>query len=103
MVNKINENEFDKTQSGVSVVDFNATWCGPCKMLGPVLEDLSGEYEGKVNFFGVDVDDNQDLAIKYGIQSIPAIVVFKDGKEVNRQVGFVPKPALKKFIDGSIA
>ncbi len=103
MVKKINSKDFSETQENISVVDFNATWCGPCKMLGPVLEDISGEYEGKVNFYGVDVDDNQDLAAKYGIQSIPALIVFKNGVEAGRQVGFVPKPALKNFIDNSIA
>ncbi|MBR1743145.1 MAG: thioredoxin, partial [Lachnospiraceae bacterium] len=67
MVKKISQDEFEQTQSGVAVVDFSAVWCGPCKMVAPVLEELSEELDGKINFFNVDVDENQDLAEKYGI------------------------------------
>ena len=103
MVKKINAAEFSEvSKSKFAVVDFNATWCGPCKMLGPVLEEVSEELAGKADFFAVDVDENQGLAIKNKIQSIPAIVVFKDGEPVDRQIGFVPKPQLVEFINKSI-
>ena len=103
MGKKINEAEFSEViNSKLAVVDFNATWCGPCKMLGPVLEEVSEELAGKADFFAVDVDENQSLAIKNRIQSIPAIVIFKNGEAVDRQVGFVPKPQLVEFINKSI-
>ena len=103
MVKKINEAEFGSvTKSKVAVVDFNATWCGPCKMLGPVIEEVSEELAGKADFFAVDVDENQKLAVQHKIQSIPAIVIFKDGEPVDRQVGFLPKAQLLDFINKSI-
>ena len=103
MVKKINEAEFSEVKnSKFAVVDFNATWCGPCKMLGPVLEEVSEELSGKAEFFAVDVDENQTLAIKNKIQSIPAIVVFKDGEPVDRQIGFLPKAQLVDFISKNV-
>jgi len=102
-VKKIDTPEFEEAvRNGVSVVDFNATWCGPCRMLGPVLEEISAEMEGKASFYAVDVDDNQDLAVKYGISSIPYVAVFKDGQLVDEQVGFVPKPAIRSFIERNL-
>ena len=104
MVKKINEAEFSEVKnSKFAVVDFNATWCGPCKMLGPVLEEVSEELGAKADFFAVDVDDNQSLAIKNKIQSIPAIVIYKDGEPVDRQIGFIPKAQLIDFINRSIS
>ena len=103
MVKKINEAEFSEVKnSKFAVVDFNATWCGPCKMLGPVLEEVSEELGSKVAFFAVDVDDNQSLAIKNKIQSIPAIVIYKDGEPVDRQIGFIPKAQLVDFISKNV-
>ena len=102
-VKKINSPEFeDAIKSGVAVVDFNATWCGPCRMLGPVLEELSAEMEGKASFYAVDVDDNQDLAAKFGISSIPYVAVFKDGVKVDESIGFVPKPQLQAVIERNL-
>lgn len=102
-VKKINAPEFDASiANGVAVVDFNATWCGPCRMLGPVLEELSGQLEGKASFYAVDVDDNQEIAARYGISSIPYVAVFKDGQKVDEQVGFVPLPALKAFVEKNL-
>ena len=102
-VKKINSPEFeDAIKNGVAVVDFNATWCGPCRMLGPVLEELSAEMEGKASFYAVDVDDNQDLAVKYGISSIPYVAVFKDGKLADEQVGFIPKAGMQSFIERNL-
>lgn len=79
------------------LVDFWATWCGPCKMLSPIVDELSEEVD-TVKFVGVDVDQSERLAIKYGISSIPCLVLFKDGEEVKRTVGAQPKPALAAFI-----
>ncbi|HIY78193.1 MAG TPA: thioredoxin [Candidatus Borkfalkia excrementavium] len=84
------------------VVDFWATWCGPCRMLAPVMEELSGEYEGKADFVKIDVDENPDLAREYSIMSIPCVMVFKDGALAGKNVGFVPKAAMKEFIDKNL-
>lgn len=81
------------------VVDFWATWCGPCRMLAPVMEKLSEEYEGQAQFVKIDVDDNPDLAREYSIMSIPCVMVFQDGKLAGKQVGFVPQAAMKEFLD----
>ncbi len=81
------------------VVDFYADWCGPCRMLAPVLEKLSGSYEGKAEFVKIDVDDNPDLAREYSIMSIPCIMVFKDGAVAGKNVGFAPAAAMQEFLD----
>ena len=81
------------------VVDFWATWCGPCRMLAPVMEKLSEEFEGQAEFVKIDVDDNPDLAREYSIMSIPCVMVFKGGQLAGKQVGFVPHEAMKEFID----
>ena len=91
------ESEVLKSDKKV-LVDFWATWCGPCKMLAPVLEEVSEEYAGKVNFFNVDVDENPDLAMQYKIMNIPALVVLKKGEKVDTQVGFAPKENIVEFI-----
>lgn len=102
-VKKINENEYASAISrGVSVIDFNATWCSPCRMLAPVLEKVSEDYAGKVSFYAMDVDDNPAVAQQLGIASIPYVAVFKDGVKVDEQVGFVPEPMLKSFIDRNL-
>ena len=84
------------------VVDFYADWCGPCRMLAPVMEGLSDEYEGKVEFVKIDVDDNPDLAREYSIMSIPCVMVFKGGALAGKNVGFVPQSAMKEFIEKHI-
>ncbi|MCX6173190.1 MAG: thioredoxin [Ignavibacteriales bacterium] len=73
------------------IVDFWAAWCGPCKMIAPIIEDLAGEYEGKVKIGKLDVDENQQTAIKYGVRSIPTVLFLKDGKVVETIIGAVPK------------
>jgi thioredoxin 1 len=82
------------------LVDFWAPWCGPCRMLGPIIEDLSQEYEGQVIFAKVNTDENPETPGQYGIMSIPSLLLFKDGELVGRTVGMRPKPALKQWIDG---
>ena len=81
------------------LVDFWATWCGPCRMVGPVVSEIAEEYEGKVKVGKIDVDEEGELAEKYGVQSIPTLIFFKNGEEVSRQVGFAPKAMLKQMIE----
>jgi thioredoxin 1 len=82
--------------------DFWATWCGPCRMLAPVFEELSEEYEGKAVFVKVDVDEQEEAAIKYGISSIPNVIAFKNGEVKANSLGFVPAAALKAFVDANL-
>ena len=86
----------------VVLVDFWAEWCGPCKMFAPVLDDLSQEYDGKIKFTKVDVDENPETAMKYGIRSIPTLLVIKGGSPVDQVVGAVPKAVLKKRLDSAL-
>ena len=103
MVKKITTEEFNAMdKSGVSVLDFNAVWCGPCKMLGPVLEEVSEEMADDAKFYSIDTDENPDLAREYGIMNIPAVVILKDGQKVDMNVGFVPKDALKDFVSKNL-
>ena len=83
------------------LVDFWASWCGPCRMLGPVIEDLAGQYEGKAVVGKVNVDDEQELAIRYGVMSIPTVIFFKDGKEIDRKVGVMPASAYTQVLDAN--
>ena len=80
------------------IVDFNADWCGPCKMLGPILESVA-EIRDDMKFVSVNIDDEDDLAAKYDVFSIPCLVYIKDGKEVKRNVGLLSKSDLEKFIE----
>ena len=82
--------------SGLAVVDFWAEWCGPCRMVGPVVEQLAADYAGRVTVAKVDVDANQQTAARFGIRSIPSILFFKDGKVVDTVVGAVPRPVLER-------
>ena len=103
MVEKIRGNNLEKAEnSKIALIDFSATWCGPCRMLEPVLEEVSEELKGQVDFFNCDVDQNPDLAQKFGIMNIPALVILKDGKPVANTVGFQPKENLLEFIKSSM-
>ena len=99
MKNNLKVNELNEMK-GYAVVDLNATWCGPCRMLKPVLEKLEGEITD-VKFYGVDVDDNEDIAAHFNVSSIPCVIVVKDGEEVSRSVGFKPYEQMKNFINQS--
>lgn len=94
----INTNEFDEIiKEGYTLVDFFADWCGPCKMLGPVLEELSSQYDD-IEFVKVNVDDNMDLAQRFQIMSIPTVYIFKDGAVVNKMNGYRDAEGVKEFI-----
>ena len=102
----VSDTDFEETvlNSELPVlVDFWADWCMPCKMIAPIVEELSQEYEGKVGFAKVDVDSNPRTAMNYGIRSIPTLLIFKEGKPVEQIVGAVPKGALVKKIDSALA
>jgi thioredoxin 1 len=81
------------------LVDFWAEWCGPCRMLGPIIEELSSDYDGKAIIGKVDVDSNQQFAAQYGVRNIPTVLIFKDGELVNRQVGVSQKNVYSEYID----
>ncbi len=81
------------------MVDFWADWCGPCRMLGPVIEDLAGKYAGKAETGKVNVDEEQELAIRYGVMNIPTVIFFKDGKELDRVVGVMPPETFAEILD----
>lgn len=95
--------EADAVKSGVPVlVDFWAEWCGPCRMLSPVLDDISNEYDGKLKVVKVNVDENTVTAATYGVRGIPTLLLIKDGQVIGTKVGSLPKSQLTAFIDSNI-
>lgn len=104
MINHIDDNNFQNevlTEKGVVVVDFYATWCAPCKMLAPVLEELNDQMN-EVKFVKIDVDKSPVISNQYKVQSIPTVLIFKDGKIQDKKVGFVPKDNLKDSIEEAL-
>ncbi|GEP19056.1 thioredoxin [Pediococcus argentinicus] len=92
----------EETADGLTIVDFWAPWCGPCKMMDPVLEELETEYDGKMHFGKLNVDNNQELAEKFKVMGIPALVLFKDGKAIEKVTGYYPKAKLAKYLEKKI-
>ena len=104
-IKNCNENDFEKEvlKSNLPViVDFWAEWCGPCKMLTPILEELSNEMKNEINVVKVNLDENQDLAMKYSIRSIPTLLLFKEGNLIDTKVGLVPKSEIVTWFKSKI-
>lgn len=97
----VTESEFDKIvrEEGLVLVDFFATWCGPCKMLTPEIEKLADEVAGKAKVLKVDVDQESNLAQRFSVASIPTLIVFENGRLIDRQMGYQPYPKLKKMLE----
>ena len=104
MVKKVNVQEFENEamKAPAAVVDFSATWCGPCRMLAPILEEISEELAGKANFYNVDVDECSGLAMGFGISSVPTVLILKNGKVADHSIGFRPGPDMKKWIEANL-
>ena len=102
---KVTDTSFDKDVLGSKepvVVDFWAEWCGPCKMIGPALEEISTELNGKVTIAKLNVDENPQIASRYGVRSIPTLILFKNGEPTSMQIGAQPKGRLSDWIKGAI-
>lgn len=100
MIKEINSKTFENEvlkEKGTVLVDFNANWCGPCRMLKPILEQIASEKK-QSKIVSVNIDDNSELASKYGVSSIPCLVIFKNGKEINRSVGLLPKENIEELL-----
>jgi len=99
----LKKDEFDNAISaGAAMVDFWAPWCGPCRMLGPVIEDLAVQYEGRALVGKVNTDEEQELAARFGIMSIPTVIFFRNGKEVDRKVGVMPPESYRDALDAQL-
>jgi thioredoxin 1 len=104
-VGKVSDQDFESEvlkATGPVVVDFWAEWCGPCRMIGPALEEIAGSMNGKVKIVKLNVDENPQTATKYGVMSIPTLMIFKNGEMASRQVGAAPKQKLEQWITASV-
>jgi len=100
LIKNITDADFEATiANGVTLIDFWAPWCGPCKTIAPFLDELAGEYEGRLQLAKINIDENQNVASQFGVMSIPTLILFKDGQKVAQKVGGSAKSALKEFID----
>jgi len=105
MALEITDANFEETVLNSSkpvLVDFWAAWCGPCRMVGPIIDELSKEFEGKAVVGKIDVDANQEFAAKYGVRNIPTVLLFKDGELISRQVGVAPKKTYEDAINAAL-
>src|ERR1041384_4764227 len=100
-IQQVTDADFEQLINGDKpvFVDFWAPWCGPCRIIGPIVEELAPSYEGKAVITKMNVDENQNVPMKFGVTSIPTLLIFKDGKLVDRAIGAMPKNNLKAFID----
>ncbi|MBC2575749.1 thioredoxin [Peptostreptococcus canis] len=102
MAKVISSQEFVKNvkeEKGIAVIDFFATWCGPCNMLGPVFSDVAEELKNEAFFAKVDVDQSMDIAQEFGVSTVPTVIFFKDGVEVKREIGFMPKEKITSALN----
>lgn len=105
MVKVLNSNDFAtnvENTKGIVVVDFSATWCGPCKMLGPVFEGVSNKFGDKAKFFKIDIDESGNIAQKYRISAVPTMIIFKDGVPVENLAGFMPEQNITKKVNAHL-
>jgi len=106
LVRAVKASGFDREvleAKGLVLVDFWATWCPPCRRLAPTLDALAADYDGRLTVAKVDVDENPELAQRYGVQSIPTLILFRDGRPVDKRLGALPKDDLRDFVDARLA
>lgn len=101
MAKVINSNQFNQevtNSNGVVLVDFSASWCGPCKMLAPIIDEIAADVKGNAKVYKVDVDESGDIAQKYGIMNVPTVIIFKNGAPIEKSIGFLPKDNLLNLL-----
>ena len=103
MISQITDENFSKeVEKGITLVDFHAVWCGPCRMLSPILEEVAEEYKDKAKVAKVDIDTEQKIAARFQVTSVPTLILFKDGKEVNRLIGLRDASSISDFIKSAL-